>query len=129
MTLADRVFGPGDASAGTATCHVVVAVCPGATWANVAGVDAVMFQPDGPDSDMVTFFSGWLLVLGSDVVTVALSPGMSTDGELIVKLGLTTTGVEPVTPLTVTSMVATPCPFIVTLPPGLTEATLGLLLE
>jgi hypothetical protein len=78
---------------------------------------------------MVTFVSGRLLVLGSEVATVAEPPGLTTGGELIVKFGVTTTGVEPVTPFTVTSIEATPCPFMVTWPAGLTEATAGLLLR
>ena len=93
--------------------------------ANVDGDAAVAVQPAGTASVMLTLPSGRGRCPGSAVVTVAVEPGWPTAGALSVNGCWTTTGVVPVTPLTVTLIVATPCPTAVTWPVRLTVATAG----
>src|ERR1022692_175458 len=128
VAVASSSLGPGEAPAGTVTCHVVWADWPGATWLNEEGDVAVTVQPLGAVSATLTLRRGALPVLGSDVVAVMADPGVTTGGAVSVNGCWTVTGVEPVTPLTMTLMVATPWAIMVILPPGLIEATLGLLL-
>ena len=119
---------PGAAPAGTVTLHVVVAVWPGTTWENVVGEVAATVHPSGAVRLTLTCESAWLPVSGSDVVTVAVAPGAMMGGAFTENGCCTATGAEPVTPFTVTLMVAAPCAIAVSLPPGLTVTTLGLLL-
>jgi hypothetical protein len=120
---------PDAASAGTVTSQLVCAVWPGCTDANVDGEVAVAVHPAGTASETLTLVSGWLLVSGIAVVTVAVVPGVTMAGAVSASGCCTTTGVVPVTPLTVTLIVATPWPTAVSMPVLLTAATFGLLLE
>jgi hypothetical protein len=78
---------------------------------------------------MVTLLSEALLGFGSVVVAVSVEPGMAIDdGTLNLNGCCTRTGVDAVTPLTVTLIVAVPAAIVCTLPVLLTDATAGLLL-
>jgi hypothetical protein len=110
------------------TLQVVVAVWPGATVANVAGEVAWADQPSGVVRLIVTAVSGALLGLGSVVVAVRVEPGWTMLGACSVNGCLTTIGVLPVTPFTVTLIVAVPAAMVRTAPVRLTAATAGLLL-
>ncbi len=59
----------------------------------------------------------------SVVVAVAASPGVTTGGAVSVREWPTTIGVVPLTPSTVTLIVATPSPTALTRPAALTVAT------
>jgi hypothetical protein len=96
---------------------------------DVAGPSAVTVQPAGVLRPSVTSVSGTRPGLGSVALAVTVPPGATTAGISSVYGCLTTIGVVPVTPSTVTAMVAAPAATAVTLPFGLTEATFGLLLR
>ncbi len=110
------------------TFQVVCTVWPGATVPNEDGDVAWIVQPLGPVSDMLTLVSGAPLGFGSVVVAVNVEPGSTSDGALSENGCLTTTGVVPVTPLTVTLIVVAPAAIVFTVPALLTVATSGLLL-
>src|SRR3954451_19133772 len=120
--------GPGVTLAGTVTAQVVCAVWPGLTVGKADGVVAFAVQPAGSDSDALTLVSGWVPAAGRAVVTVIVEPGVATAGVVSLNGCCTTTGAVPVTPLTVTLMVAVPWPTAVSTPARLTLTTSGLLL-
>src|SRR5450759_1604320 len=89
--------------------HVVCAVWPPSTVANVDGEVALTVQPLGAVSWTLTLRRGAVPVFGSCVVAVKVEPGTATTVALSLSAsGLTRMTADPVTPLTVTVMVATP---------------------
>ena len=104
-------------------------VWPAATLGNVAGVLAVAVQPVGTVRWKAALRSfSPPLGFAEVVVTVKLPPGTATAGALIANGSCTAIGVEPVTPSTLTRIVAVPTACVVTTPVRLTEATAGSLL-
>jgi hypothetical protein len=121
---------PGCIAAGTLTCQVVCTVWPGVTVANVDGEVARAVQSLGTVTDIATFRNrGPPAGLGSVVVAVNVEPGCGTAAALSVNGSFTRIGVAPVTPWTVTLMVAAPGATVVTVPVSLTLATFGSLLR
>jgi hypothetical protein len=108
--------------------HVVCAVWPPSTVANVDGEVALTVQPLGAVSVTLTLRRGAVPVFGSCVVAVKVEPGTATTGALrLSATEPTTMTAEPCTPFTVTLIVAVPAAMAWTIPLLLTVATEGLL--
>src|SRR5258708_34500241 len=113
---------------GAVRCQVVWTVCPPPTVAKEAGVVACAVQPLGAVSVRLTLLSALVPPLTNVVVAVTVPPAVISGGAARVSEGRTTIGAEPLTPLTVTGMVAVPSPTALTSPGVLTVAPVGLLL-
>ncbi len=111
------------------TSQVVVAEAPAATEVKDVAVVALTVQPDGAGIETFTPDSAEPVPLVRVVVTVAAWPAVTNCGPCTARESLTTMTMEPVTPPTVTLIVATPSAPAVTMPAELTVATAGLLLE
>ncbi len=122
------VWVPGVALLGIVTLQLAVACWPGATAADDTGEVAVTVQPFGALRPNRRSRTAWSPVLLKVSVAVIVVSGFTTVGASRPSASCTTIGVVPVTPSTVTRIVATPGARMVTVPLPLTVATRGSLL-